>query len=272
MTLATFSKLQILSDGVELQLSLSDPDQQLQAVKDLLQRQLIHTAWAEQQPCPRSNIQWFARVAEKTANDVLTGGPPDSYLENPLHMVALMVLLLGCNMRVSLPVEEPNRSLPKSAKRARHSNASRGIGSTPRLHSYLFVNRPDINRGMGCIPDANDAKDMLLQMSLRQENNKWMFDVVSYTMTTSRRMTHKLGEGESYEACTQCGKGSFEGPGGGLLCCRGEHCPEVLHAMHMPQRNTNATWWCSTCKLRERHIGEGSAGPHGSGRRASHDA
>ena len=267
----------LLPDGEEVQLSLADPQQQLQAVKDLLQRQLIHAALDEQHTS--LGLPWFTRAVSVSANQVLTAG---SHRHNPLHTLAVVALLLGCDMRVRLPlpaVEEDPTSQP-TAKRRRGAN----VGSSPaprgRNNRYLFVSRPD-KRGSsqevglsaaaaggdaagsasGAIPEQK--KGMLLQLSLRQEGGLWLFDVVSSTMMVSsvkgakQRTTGRTAElgkdDDQYELCTICGQRED------LTCCDGRCCAVVLHAHHLPPAEQEAVkrqpkWLCSTCTLRGRSV------------------
>lgn len=239
----------LLPDGEETQLSLADPQQQLQAVKDLLQRQLIHTAVQEQHASPGND--WFMRAAGVSANTVLT---TCSHHSSPRHTLAVLASLLGCYMRVRLPGREPSR--PPPTKRPRST------------HPYLHVHPPE--QGASCEAGRAEAaalrprKGMMLQLILRRDEERWLFEVVSSTMVSSTKRASlstltatELEQNEDeYAHCAICGGD------GELMCCDGVYCTVAMHASHLSQEQQEARGGQQHVAVQHVHFaGQGPAQP-----------
>jgi hypothetical protein len=123
------------ADGSLVDLQLLDVDQQQQAVKDLLQRQLIQAAANEQHAAPGSD--WFSRAAGMSANYVLTTGSHES---NPLHMMALLTLLLRCHLRVQVPTRQ--MGAPSMANNNTAADTTPGSKRPRVMPQYVFISPP----------------------------------------------------------------------------------------------------------------------------------
>lgn len=240
-------------------LRLDDPEHQQQAVRDLLQLQLIHAAVDEQHGAPSS--KWFSKVTGTSANYVLTTG---SISSNPMYVIALLGLLLRCSLRVRIPVQlasgpaaSGSPEVFSPSKKARFSRQYLHVAPpTPQNRlSQQHGGAQDQQQGQQQ-QQGGHTRQMMVQLKLRQQNSSWMFDVVSSTQLVKLRKVIDLGITDSeYEKCMHC-KGSSGVSG--LVCCEGMYCAVALHKQCMTnaQRRTfdsELPWLCSTCLLRGRN-------------------
>lgn len=249
----------VLHDWSTLQLKLADVEQQQQAIKDLLQRQLIQAAVEEHHGAPGS--KWFSNSAGTTANYVLTNS---SHTSNPLHALVVIALLLRCYVRVRMP--EPEHAAAASVERAKRPRVAK---------QYLFVTPPapqskpqqqqqqeeeeEVVQGTssGC---GTSRDKMLIQLTLRhvpsEGVNKWLFDVVSSTRLSKQRLAAQLGRSDDeYESCMKCGQVTHDTE---LVCSDGIHCTTALHfgclSPQQQQETAQPKWLCATCVMRGRSV------------------
>jgi hypothetical protein len=192
---------------MELSLLEQDSAQQQQCLRNMLQRTLITTVVEELHKAPGSG--WFFKAAGVSANQSLTS---DSWLREPREMLAVLALLLRCQLRVRIDYNHtymvPTPPPPASKKRPRSSNGagSSGVGSSggsnghnARRQWYIYVQPPASEvvvvaagtgagagelaaagaGGAGGQQAAGQVKNSpwTVFMQLRAKGGRWLFDV-----------------------------------------------------------------------------------------------